>query len=82
MATAYAGEQMPALNSMENDLKSIIMKASEILTLPSMPMASPSYPRGPYRFIDREYVIVTYESDPDAIRDALSGCEAYDDRIL
>ncbi|MGH8750108.1 MAG: acetoacetate decarboxylase, partial [Burkholderiales bacterium] len=34
-------------------------------------MASPSYPRGPYRFIDREYLIVTYESDPSAIREAL-----------
>jgi acetoacetate decarboxylase len=35
-----------------------------------MPIASPSYPKGPYRFIDREYMIITYESDPDAIRDA------------
>lgn len=47
------------------------MKAQDILSLPSMPMASPSYPRGPYRFIDREYLIVTYESDPAAIREAL-----------
>jgi acetoacetate decarboxylase len=36
-----------------------------------MPIASPSYPRGPYRFVDREYFIITYRSDPDAIRDAL-----------
>lgn len=47
------------------------MKAETILTTSSMPVASPSYPRGPYRFIDREYFIVTYESDPDAIREAL-----------
>lgn len=47
------------------------MKAGDILDLPSMPLASPSYPRGPYRFIDREYLIVIYESDPDAIREAL-----------
>lgn len=47
------------------------MKIADILNLPSMPLASPSYPRGPYRFIDREYFIVTYESDPEAIRDAL-----------
>jgi acetoacetate decarboxylase len=33
--------------------------------------ASPSYPRGPYRFVDREYLIITYETDADAIRDAL-----------
>jgi acetoacetate decarboxylase len=47
------------------------MNVEEILHLPSMPAASPSYPRGPYRFVDREYFIVTYESDPDAIRQAL-----------
>ena len=44
------------------------MKPSDILQLPSMPLASPSYPKGPYRFINREYLIITYESDPDAIR--------------
>lgn len=47
------------------------MEIADILQLPSMPLASPSYPRGPYRFINREYFIVTYESDPDAIRAAL-----------
>lgn len=47
------------------------MKAVGVSDLASMPLASPSYPRGPYRFIDREYMIVTYESDPDAIREAL-----------
>jgi acetoacetate decarboxylase len=47
------------------------MKAADVTKLSSMPMASPSYPRGPYRFIDREYLTVTYESDPDAIREAL-----------
>ncbi len=44
------------------------MKIADILQLPSMPLASPSYPRGPYRFVNREYFIITYESDPDAIR--------------
>ena len=34
---------------------------------PSMPVFSPSYPRGPFRFIRREYLIVTYETEPDAI---------------
>lgn len=47
------------------------MKPEQILQLPSMPIASPSYPMGPYRFVDREYLIITYESDPDAIRAAL-----------
>jgi len=47
------------------------MRTDDILGLPSMPAASPSYPRGPYRFIDREYLIVTYESEPEAIHQAL-----------
>jgi acetoacetate decarboxylase len=47
------------------------MNAQQILSLSSMPMASPSYPKGPYRFINREYLIITYESDPEAIRAAL-----------
>jgi acetoacetate decarboxylase len=47
------------------------MKAADVKSLSSMPLSSPSYPRGPYRFIDREYLIVTYESGPDAIREAL-----------
>ncbi|MDD5711824.1 MAG: acetoacetate decarboxylase [Smithellaceae bacterium] len=34
----------------------------------AMPAQSPSYPPGPYRFIDREYLIITYETDMDALR--------------
>lgn len=44
------------------------MKIADILTHPSMPIASPTYPRGPFRFVNREYFIVTYESDAEAIR--------------
>ena len=44
------------------------MKPDAILALPSMPMASPSYPAGPYRFVDREYMVITYETDPEVIR--------------
>ncbi|MDJ0949697.1 MAG: acetoacetate decarboxylase [Alphaproteobacteria bacterium] len=47
------------------------MNRDEILSLPSMPPGNPSYPMGPYRFIDREYFIVIYESDPEAIRRAV-----------
>jgi acetoacetate decarboxylase len=34
----------------------------------SMPLTCPSFPRGPYRFVDREYLIITYRTDPDALR--------------
>lgn len=29
----------------------------------AMPLLSPTYPRGPYRFVNREYLIITYETD-------------------
>lgn len=34
----------------------------------AIPFSSPSYPRGPYRFYNREFAIVTYRTDPDALR--------------
>jgi acetoacetate decarboxylase len=34
----------------------------------AMPLTSPAYPRGPYRFIDREYLIITYRTDPEKLR--------------
>ena len=48
------------------------MKKEDILASPSMPLAGPGYPHGPYRFVDREYMIIIYESDPDAICAAAS----------
>ena len=44
------------------------MRKEDMLKLPSMPAAGPSYPAGPYRFVDREYMIITYETDAQAIR--------------
>ena len=34
----------------------------------AMPLTNPSYPRGPYRFVNREYLIVSYRTDGDALR--------------
>ena len=33
----------------------------------SMPLTNPSFPPGPYRFYDREYFIITYKTDPEAL---------------
>ena len=33
----------------------------------SMPLTNPSFPPGPYRFFNREYFIITYRTDPDAL---------------
>jgi acetoacetate decarboxylase len=32
-----------------------------------MPAAGPSYPAGTYRFVDRVYMVITYETDADII---------------
>lgn len=34
----------------------------------AMPLTSPAYPIGPYRFVNREFLIITYRTDPDALR--------------
>src|SRR5208283_4222622 len=34
----------------------------------AMPLTSPAFPPGPYRFVDREFFIVTFRTDPDALR--------------
>ncbi|SDR57332.1 acetoacetate decarboxylase [Rhizobiales bacterium GAS113] len=44
------------------------MLKADVLKLPSMPAAGPSYPAGPYRFVNREYLVITYETDPALIR--------------
>ena len=45
------------------------MKTAEIRSKASaMPLTSPSYPKGPYRFYGREYMIVTYRTDLAALR--------------
>jgi acetoacetate decarboxylase len=33
----------------------------------AMPLSSPAYPCGPYRYVNREYLIVTYRTDPDKL---------------
>jgi acetoacetate decarboxylase len=34
----------------------------------AMPLHNPSYPRPPFRFVHREYLIISYETDLDALR--------------
>ena len=34
----------------------------------AMPLTSPAFPHGPYRFIRREFLIITYRTDLDALR--------------
>ena len=34
----------------------------------AMPFTSPAYPIGPYRFVNREYLIITYRTDAEKLR--------------
>jgi acetoacetate decarboxylase len=33
----------------------------------AMPLTSPAFPPGPYRFVNREFFIITYRTDSDAL---------------
>ena len=37
----------------------------------AMPLTSPAFPPGPYRFVDREFLVVTYRTDPEALREVV-----------
>ena len=34
----------------------------------AMPFANPAFPPGPYRFVNREFLIITYRTDLDRLR--------------
>ena len=34
----------------------------------AMPLTDPAYPKGPYKFYNREFVVITYRSDIDELR--------------
>jgi acetoacetate decarboxylase len=46
------------------------MKATEVLDRAfAMPLTQPAYPPGPYRFYNREYLIITYRTDREKLRE-------------
>lgn len=48
------------------------MKIAEVRSRAfAMPLDNPSYPRGPYRFYDREYFVIEYLTEPEALRAAV-----------
>ncbi len=50
------------------------MKKDEIVEKAfAMPLTSPAYPRGPYRFINREFFVVTYETDLELLKEVVPG---------
>jgi Acetoacetate decarboxylase (ADC) len=37
----------------------------------AMPLIDPAYPRGPYKFYNREFVVITYRTDAGALREVV-----------
>ena len=44
------------------------MNIEELLKQTSTPLGAPAFPRGPFRFHDREYLNIVYRSDAEALR--------------
>jgi acetoacetate decarboxylase len=46
------------------------VKEKEVLSRAfAMPLTSPAYPIGPYRFVDREFLVITYRTDAQKLRE-------------
>ena len=48
----------------------------------AVPLTSPAYPPGPYRFVNREFFIVTYRTDPDTLRAVIPAPLEFTDPIV
>jgi acetoacetate decarboxylase len=67
----------------QNNQRGKVMKIDEIRRRAySMPLTSPAFPRGPYRFYDREYFIITYRTDPEAIEKILPEPLTFDEPLV
>ena len=46
------------------------MKVDDVLRKAfAMPLTDPAFPPGPYRFVDREFLVITYRTDPELLRE-------------
>jgi len=46
----------------------------------AMPLTNPAYPPGPYRFVNREYLVITYRTDPAKLRSVVPAPLELDER--
>jgi acetoacetate decarboxylase len=48
----------------------------------AMPLTSPAFPKGPYRFYDREYFTITYRTDRDALERVVPEPLTFDEPLV
>ena len=58
------------------------MKIDELLKQVSTPLGAPAFPRGPYRFHNREYLNITYRTDLEALRKVVPEPLEIDDPLV
>jgi acetoacetate decarboxylase len=69
--------------SQQNDVskKELNMREKDVLERAfAMPLTSPAYPSGPYRFVNREYLIISYRTDPAKLRAVVPQPLEFDER--
>lgn len=59
------------------------MEAADVAnTAFAMPMTSPSFARGPYRYTNREYLVITYRTDRAALEEAVPEPLTFDEPLV
>ena len=58
------------------------MKREDVVRQPTTPLGSPAFPRGPYRFNNREYLNITYRTDIEPLREAVPEPLEIDDPLV
>jgi len=48
----------------------------------AMPLTSPAFPPGPYRFVNREFFIITYRTDVDALQEVIPAPLEFTDPLV
>ncbi len=48
----------------------------------AMPLTSPAYPPGPYRFVNREFLIITYRTDREALERVVPEPLTFDEPLV
>jgi acetoacetate decarboxylase len=48
----------------------------------AMPLTNPAYPMGPYRFVNREFLIISYRTDPERLRAVIPAPLEFGDPIV
>src|SRR3546814_20657144 len=47
-----------------------------------MPVCNPAFPRPPYRFYNREYIVIKYRPDPEALREVVPAPLEIDEPVV